>query len=201
MGEAVPMEWIMEAEKAMDQRHRMHMDRQKKEDPEFFEQVTLKYFKHEPSRLEERDAIYDKKYLKLVNEFHEAKIKVSQKYAFTFTTNAHCDDWVATEQDMIKACHKLYSQSTCPIKQGDAYLEYTHDGRPHIHGWYQTDTGGRVYAKVFERIWKLWDEGKKQGKGFQGGFHEKVKSLNYERYASAEERKVCGKENGIFIPG
>ena len=201
MGDAVPMEWILDVEREVAQRQKVHLGGLQLEVPEFYQLLVKHNYGREPTSMEQYNIVMSPKFKKEWTELQQSKIKKSQKYAFTFTTNAHCDDWIAAEQDMIKACHKLYSQTSCTIVQGDCYLEYTSDGRPHVHGWYQTESGGRVYAKVFERIWKIWDESKKQGKGFQGGFHEKVKSLQYEKYASAEERKICSKLNGIFSPG
>jgi len=201
MGDAVPMEWILDVERESAQRQINNLDVLEKESPEFYKLLVEHNKGRRPTDMEQFNIIMSPRFKKEWTALQEAKIKKSTKYAFTFTTNAHNDDWVQAEQDMIKACHKLYTQTTCTIAQGDAYLEYTHDGRPHIHGWYQTESGGRVYAKVFERIWKIWDEDKRQGKGHQGGFHERVKSLNYEKYAAAEERWICGKLDGEFTPG
>jgi len=196
---AVPREWILEIEALREQRNKAQLDEWKREDPEWYEAI-IRFTGPNPSRDEVDNVMLNNKKFK---EWHSkriaARIKASQKYAFTLTTNKHCDDWVAEEQAMIQACHKLYSQTTCKIKEGSCYLEYTNNGRPHIHGWYQTENGGRVYAKVFMRLWSLWDEDKPmKPKGHQGGFHEKVKSLNYEAYAAADERLVCGKERGVF---
>jgi hypothetical protein len=202
MSDAIPREWILEIERGRDQRNKAQLDEWKRDDPEWYEAIIHYTGSSHPTSDEVRDCLMNNKKFK---EWHSKRIalriKTSQKYAFTLTTNVTNDNWVQAEQDMIQASYKLYSQTTCTIVDGDCYLEYTKDGRPHIHGWYQTENGGRVYAKVFGRIWKLWDEDKKQGKGHQGGFHEKVKSLHYEQYASAEERKVCGKSKGIFTPG
>jgi len=201
MADAIPREWIMEVERQREHNNKLQLDKWKREDPEWYE-ALIKYAGQNPSSYDVTNCIvYNKKFAAWNSERIKRKIKASQKYAFTLTTNANNDDWIQAEQDMIQAAHKLFTQTTCTIQEGESYLEYTHNGRPHIHGWYQTENGGRVYAKVFERIWKIWDEDKRQGKGHQGGFHEKVKSLNYERYASAEERKVCGKSRGIFTPG
>lgn len=201
MGDAVPMEWILDVERQAAFNQKQHLGRLQEESPEFYHMVVKHNRGREPTSMEQYNIIMSPSFKKEWTELQESKIKKTQKFAFTFTTNAHCDDWLAAEQDMIKACHKLYSQTSCEIMEGACYLEYTKDGRPHVHGWYQTHTGGRVYAKVFERIWKIWDESKKQGKGHQGGFHERVKSLQYERYASAEERMICEKLDGIFSPG
>lgn len=113
-------------------------------------------------------------------------------YAFTFTTNLGRDE---IQQEMIDSCHKLYRQQTVPIEEGEAYLEYTKEGRPHIHGWYETKDGGRVFAKVFQRCWKYWKEERGKTK-FAGGYHEEMKLNRYKGYSSAEGRVICLKKKG-----
>lgn len=120
----------------------------------------------------------------------ESKRKPRKQFAFTLTTNKTAEE---IQQDMCYSCHKLYLQQTVPIRQGEAYLEYTKEGRPHIHGWYETEDGGRVFAKVFQRAWKYWKEQRGQ-KAFAGGFHELMKSNRYKGYASAEGRVIIIKK-------
>lgn len=112
-------------------------------------------------------------------------------YAFTLTTNiTDSEKFLEEEQKMILAATKILTQNTNPIVDGEAYLEYTANGAPHIHGWYKTKSGGRVYAKIFKRHWSLWNEDKRIGDGHQGGYHKKMKSIKYHGYASAEDRLV-----------
>lgn len=129
----------------------------------------------------------------LRDEHKEVKRK---QYAFTFTTNKSKEE---IEKEMIHSAHKLFLQKTVPIRQGEAYLEYTEEGRPHIHGWYETEDGGRVFAKVFARCWPAWKEKRGQTQ-FAGGYHEVMKSGRYKGYSSAEDRVICmKKENEELI--
>lgn len=122
--------------------------------------------------------------------------KVKKNYAFTFTTNG--DDVAEEESKLITAVYKLFTQATVPIEDGEAYMEYTEQGRPHIHGWYQTMDGGRVFSKVFQRCWELW--GEKRGlTQFPGGYHEEIKSNRYYGYASAEGKIIISKKNNKLI--
>lgn len=123
-------------------------------------------------------------------------IKTHQKketaYAFTFTTAAKPEGFVQAEEALIDAAERLYRQESVPIKEGAAFLEYGEDGRPHVHGWYQTEDGGRVFSKVFHRCWPEWAE--KRGKTkFAGGYHEVMKSNRYIGYANAEGRCIVKK--------
>lgn len=129
---------------------------------------------------------------------HAAATKPKKRFAFTLTTNGN--DRAKDQRELCYAVHKLFLQKTCPIEEGGAWLEYTEQGRPHIHGWYQTETGGRVYAKVFARAWPLWKEKRGQTK-FGGGFHEEMKSERYLNYASAEGREVIRQvlNEGLFF--
>lgn len=118
--------------------------------------------------------------------------KLHKKYAFTFTTNLEKEQ---IQADMIDSCHRLFRQQTVPIEEGEAYLEYTKEGRPHIHGWYETRDGGRVFAKIFQRCWSYWKEERGKTK-FAGGMHEEMKSDRYKAYSSAEGRVICSKKKG-----
>lgn len=117
-----------------------------------------------------------------------AHYKKVRYYAFTLTTNG--DNVEEEETNLREATQKLYTQQSCPVKEGAAFLEYTEQGRPHIHGWYRTESGGRIFAKIFRRCWSLW--GEKPGRTqFRGGYHEEVKSLErFAGYSSAEGRLV-----------
>lgn len=127
-------------------------------------------------------------------ERHSRHMEIHRKkqrtFAFTFTTNLGRDE---IQQEMIDSCHKLFRQQTVPIEEGEAYLEYTKEGRPHIHGWYETQDGGRVFAKVFQRCWSYWKEERGKTK-FAGGYHEEMKLNRYKGYSSAEGRVICLKK-------
>jgi len=122
--------------------------------------------------------------------------KKETKWAFTLTTNETNHE--EQEIKMKNAVYSLFQQKSCPILQGEAYLEYCDDGKPHIHGWYRREGGHRVYAKVFKRAWPLWDENKRMGKGHQGGYHHEAGD-KYEGYASVEGRCIYKMENGIRL--
>lgn len=100
----------------------------------------------------------------------------------------------STEEEMIKAINKIFSQKTCPLKKYAWYLEYTQNGTPHIHFCYETETGGRIHQKVFKRYWD-WDESVKCGAGHRGGYHKACDSETaYLEYISKEsgQNKVYG---------
>lgn len=103
-----------------------------------------------------------------------------------------------TEEDMVVAMKKIFSQRTCPVKRYAWYVEYTQNGTPHIHFIYEAESGGRIHAKVFKRYWKLWDESKRQGAGFQGGFHKEVISeIAYTEYISKDSGRSENKWDDI----
>lgn len=119
-----------------------------------------------------------------------------KKYAFTLTTNGN--DVMEEQEKLCLAVEKLFRQRTVPIEEGGAWLEYTAVGRPHIHGWYTTEDGGRVFAKVFQRCWPLWKE-KRGAKEFPGGYHEEMKKDRYLGYASAEGRQILVKNLNVDV--
>lgn len=127
---------------------------------------------------------------KLYDAWRESQRIKTRKWAFTLTTNRPASESEKSEQELINAVTKLFTQQTQPIVEGSAYLEYTEAGVPHIHGWYHIGGGGRLYAKQFKRAWPLWDESKKLGKGHMGGYHAQMKDDRYEAYASVEGRKI-----------
>lgn len=93
------------------------------------------------------------------------------------------------EEDMVGAMNKIFSQQTVPVKKWAWYREYTKNGTPHIHFCYETETGGRIHKKVFQRYWKIWDEPRNQtGRGgFPGGYHSPAKSeIAYLEYMSKD---------------
>lgn len=117
--------------------------------------------------------------------------KKRKTYAFTFTTNL--DTKLEIQKEMCYSAWKLFLQKTTPVEQGEVYLEYTEQGRPHLHGWYETEDGGRIFAKTFRRCWHPWAEKARQTK-FAGGFHELMKSNRYKEYASTEGRLIVSKK-------
>lgn len=115
---------------------------------------------------------------------HYKKVKVgngapSGAFAFTLTKSPKDPYSIG---DMLTAVRKIMAQKSCPVVKYAWY--YEDKGRdengdalhPHIHGMYETATGGRIERKHFMRGWKLWDETKPLGAGFRGGYHRPVKS-------------------------
>lgn len=126
-----------------------------------------------------------------INHFEKHhRAKMPKTYAFTFTTGAKAEDFAKVEDELVEAALKLFRQESVPVQEGEAFLEYTEEGRPHIHGWYKTTDGGRIFSKVFHRAWPEWAE--KRGKTkFAGGYHEEMKSNRYVGYANSEGRLVA----------
>lgn len=105
-------------------------------------------------------------------------------FAGTLTQSVDDD---TTEDDMVRAMEKIFSQKTCSVDKYAWYVEYTKKQTPHIHFIYITTTGGRIHAKVFKRYWKQWDEKRRLGKGHQGGYHCPVYSdVAYREYISKD---------------
>lgn len=122
------------------------------------------------------------------NETQTAKHR--KVYAFSLTT----PDSDASAA-ICEAAIKLFEQKSVPISEGECYLEYGSTGYlPHVHGWYETEHGGRVFTKVFKRVWPLWGEDRRHHTKFRGGYHELVKNPQaYNLYASAEQRLIVRK--------
>lgn len=108
--------------------------------------------------------------------------------AFAFTLTKSPKDPL-TVGDMLTAVRKVLSQKSCPVVKYAWY--YEEKGRdengdpihPHIHGLYETETGGRIEKKHWKRAWAIWDEGKPLGAGFQGGYHRPVRhDEGYDAY-------------------
>lgn len=118
--------------------------------------------------------------------------KPKHKYAFTFTTGE--DTKLQIQKEMCEAAYKLFTQKSKEILRGEVYLEYTENNRPHLHGWYETEDGGRVYSKTFKRVWPTWGEGKSNRADFIGGYHKEMASDQYKSYASDEGRRLIFKE-------
>lgn len=113
--------------------------------------------------------------------------------AFAFTLTASPADG-RTEEDMVKAVRKVMNQRSCPVKRYAWYLEYGDEEtkrHPHIHGMYETHTGGVIERKYWKRAWDLWDPTTPLGKGFKGGYHRPVR--DDERYSDyIRKQKILG---------
>lgn len=106
--------------------------------------------------------------------------------AFAFTLTMSPEDGL-TEEDMVCAVQKIMAQESCPVKKFAWYLEYVDGKHPHIHGLYETESGGRIESKHFRRAWPIWNEKKKLGFGFRGGYHRPVKlDESYYQYISKD---------------
>jgi len=114
---------------------------------------------------------------------------------FAFTLTKSPSDGL-TEDDMIKAVKKLMKQKSCPVTKYAWYLEYGDPEtkqHPHIHGMYETASGGRIETKHFKRAWSIWDPNVPMGKGFRGGYHRPVKSEEaYTDYIKDYGRNIVG---------
>jgi len=110
------------------------------------------------------------------------------KWAFTLTYSP-ADN--LTEEDLIKAARKIVSQKSNPVKGFAWYLEYRDPetkGGPHIHGMYETESGGRIETKHWKRAWPIWDQNVPLGAGFRGGYHRPVRSdEGYANYISKDQ--------------
>lgn len=120
-----------------------------------------------------------------------------RRFAFTLTTNL--DTQLEVQKEMCDAAWKLINQNTTPVRKAEVYLEYTQEGRPHLHGWYQTEQGGRIFSKTFKRVWSSWGETKTNHSHFTGGYHQEIKSDRYIGYAADEGRLVCSKDGNDVI--
>lgn len=116
---------------------------------------------------------------------HSGNGKYKGSFAFTLTKSPEDD---LSEEDMLEAVRKIMSQTSCPVKKYAWYLEYKENGsHPHIHGVYETESGGRIEAKYFKRYWPIWDEKLSLGHGFRGGYHRPVRNdENYAQYISKD---------------
>lgn len=110
---------------------------------------------------------------------HEGNGTYKGPFAFTLTKSPKDSQTVA---DMIGAMKKLFRQNkSVKVKQFAWNLEYGSTdeaglpAHPHIHGMYETESGGRIEQKHFKRAWKLWNEDDKKGLGFRGGYHRPVR--------------------------
>lgn len=110
---------------------------------------------------------------------HVGNGKYQGSWAFTITKSPKDPYSVG---DMLTAVRKVMCQKSCPVKRYAWYYEdkgkddFGDPIHPHIHGIYETDSGGRIERKHFKRAWPIWDENKPMGAGFQGGYHRPVKA-------------------------
>lgn len=120
----------------------------------------------------------------------EGNGKYLGKWAFTLTCSP--DDKLSMDE-MVIACRKIMAQKSCPVKYFAWYVEYRDVEQLtgyHIHGIYETESGGRIEAKHFMRAWRIWDEKVALGKGFRGGYHRPVRSEEgYKDYIKKDEDK------------
>lgn len=125
------------------------------------------------------------KHLLNVNKRKQGNGKPKGIWAGTFTMSPS-DPY--NEEDMVKAVRKLFSQNTSPVKKYSWYVERTENDLPHIHFCYQTPDGGRILAKVFKRVWPIWDENHSVGRGHRGGYHSLCASPDdYLKYISKDK--------------
>lgn len=100
--------------------------------------------------------------------------------AFAFTITKSPTDPVSIS-DMLTAVRKVMAQKSCPVtKYAWHYEDKGKDAEgnplhPHIHGMYETATGGRIEAKHWKRSYAIWDEKQRCGAGHRGGYHRPVK--------------------------
>lgn len=97
--------------------------------------------------------------------------------AFAFTLTASPSDG-KTEADYVAAVRKVMNQRSCPVKRYAWYLEYGNEQEkthPHIHGMYETESGGVIEKKHWKRAWNIWDPSQRLGAGFRGGYHRPVR--------------------------
>lgn len=123
------------------------------------------------------------------NRSHVGNGTYNGPFAFTLTMSPK--DGLSSG-DMIASVKKLMSQKSCIVKKFAWNLEYGNEEameHPHIHGMYETESGGRIEAKHFKRVWPIWDEKTKAGAGFRGGYHRPVKAEEkYEDYIKKQGR-------------
>lgn len=135
-------------------------------------------------------------YHKRVSKSHVGNGAPQGRFAFTLTASPSDN---LTKEDMIKAVRKLMAQKSCPVKYYAWYLEYgdlEEQTHPHIHGLYETNSGGRIEAKHFKRAWKIWDEKVRMGAGFRGGYHRPVR----DNEAYSDYIKKYDLEHDSYLP-
>ena len=138
----------------------------------------------------------DEYHLRVNPKSHVGNGAPQGQFAFTLTSSPTDGLTVA---DMVTAVNKVLNQKSCPTKSFAWYLEYGDpelQAHPHIHGMYETESGGRIEAKHFKRAWKVWDEKVKMGFGFRGGYHRPVRDKEaYTDYIAKQQNEYHGKYN------
>lgn len=127
------------------------------------------------------------------NRSHVGNGTYSGPWAFTLTMSPSD---ALDKSDLIRAVRKVMSQKSIPAVRYAWHYEdegLDTEGRPihpHIHGMYETATGGRIEAKHWKRAWKIWDETVRLGAGFRGGYHRPVRSNEgYSRYIAKDGKE------------
>lgn len=113
-----------------------------------------------------------------ITRIRDGNGKYAGPHAFTLTSSPKDAKSVG---DLLTAVRKIMAQKSCPVIRYAWY--YEDKGRdefgtplhPHIHGMYETESGGRIEKKHWKRAWDIWDESKPMGAGFRGGYHRPVK--------------------------
>lgn len=151
---------------------------------------------------------YDREYMEALNKWcdhgsseHGMPVRNESKThtgngtyqgAFAFTLTKSPEDSL-TEADMIKAVQKVMNQKSIPTAKFAWYLEYGDEElrtHPHIHGMYETETGGMIETKHWKRAWPIWNPKQKLGKGFRGGYHRPVRDNEcYDDYIRKQDIK------------
>lgn len=133
---------------------------------------------------------------KRISKSHKGNGAPQGQFAFTITASP-ADK--LSKDDMVNAVRKVMAQKSCPVKYYAWYLEYgdmENETHPHIHGMYETESGGRIEAKHFKRAWKIWDEKQRLGAGFRGGYHRPVRDSE----AYADYIKKYDLEHDSYLP-
>lgn len=147
------------------------------------------------SVLDEWEAYTKKRKLKVGNGVYQGP------FAFTLTKSPK-DPY--TVGDMLTAVRKVMHQKSCPVIKYAWY--YEDKGRddngdpihPHIHGMYETATGGRIETRHWKRAWRIWNPDKPLGAGFVGGYHRPVRDgEGYSNYIKKDGG--MGESNGFEL--
>lgn len=129
------------------------------------------------------------------NTHHEGNGRPIGAFAFTLTFSPNDGK---TEADLVAAVRKVMKQRSCPVKRYAWYLEYGDEAmkrHPHIHGLYETETGGIIEKKHWKRAWDIWDPSTPLGAGFRGGYHRPVRDdEGYAQYI--KKQKILGESIG-----
>ena len=121
-------------------------------------------------------------------------------FAFTLTKSPKDSQSVG---DMLAAVKKIMGQKSCKVKKYAWYYEdkgqdeWGAPEHPHIHGMYETETGGKIETKHWKRAWPLWDPAIAMGSGFKGGYHRQIRSdEKYSNYIK-KDGGMCGQSDSI----